>query len=119
MANILARMTRGEHLKYCIAFALGGASTIVRGMWRTLTDQERMAVANRAVDKLKEHGNKWRPDEQESVSPLDGLMRARAASRKRIVKSRNGLDGFSRFLESAYSTLSHEHIIEPDNYERG
>jgi hypothetical protein len=57
-------MTRGEHLKYCIAFALIGASTIVRGMWRTLTDEERSAVASRTVDKLKEHGDKWRLDEE-------------------------------------------------------
>jgi hypothetical protein len=65
-------MTRGEHLKYCIAFALIGVSTIVRGMWRTLTDQERSALARRTVDKLKEHGDKWRLDEDEPVNPLDG-----------------------------------------------
>jgi hypothetical protein len=65
-------MTRGEHLKYCIAFALIGASKVVRGMWRTLTDEERAAVASRTVDKLKEHGHKWKLDEEEPVNPLDG-----------------------------------------------
>jgi hypothetical protein len=65
-------MTRGEHLKHCISFALIGASTIVRGLWRTLTDEERSAVASRTVDKLKEHGDKWRLDEEVPLNPLDG-----------------------------------------------
>jgi len=57
-------MTRGEHLAYAITHALSGAATIVREMWRTLTDEERSAVARRTVDKLKEHGDKWRLDEE-------------------------------------------------------
>jgi hypothetical protein len=65
-------MTLGEHLKYCLSFALGGANTIVRGLWRTLTDEERRAVASRTVDKLKEHGDKWRLDEEIKLDPLDG-----------------------------------------------
>lgn len=65
-------MTRGEHLKSCIAFALIGAGKVVRGMWRTLTDEERSAVASRTVAKLKEHGDKWRLDEEEQVDPLAG-----------------------------------------------
>jgi hypothetical protein len=65
-------MTRGEHLKYCISFALSSASTVVRGMWRTLTDEERWAVASRTVDKLKEHGDKWRLNEEVEANPLEG-----------------------------------------------
>jgi hypothetical protein len=57
-------MTRGEHLKYAISHSLSGACMIVRGMWRTLTDDERRAVASRAVDKLREHGDRWKLDEE-------------------------------------------------------
>jgi hypothetical protein len=61
-------MTRGEHLKHAISFALIGASTIVRGMWRTLTDAERSAVASRTVNKLREHGDRWKLDEEMQAS---------------------------------------------------
>jgi hypothetical protein len=64
-------MTRGEHLAYAISHALTGAATIVRGMWRTLTDEERWAVARRTVDRLKEHGDKWKLDEEEEAKPLE------------------------------------------------
>jgi hypothetical protein len=59
-------------LKYAISHALTGTATIVRGMWRTLTDQERMAVASRTDDKLKEHGDRWKLDEEIEVNPLEG-----------------------------------------------
>jgi hypothetical protein len=65
-------MTRGQHLAYAISYALTGAATIVRGMWRTLTDEERRAVARRTVDKLREHGDQWKLDEEVKVDPLKG-----------------------------------------------
>src|SRR4051794_3414566 len=72
IANKLPAMTRGEHLACAISHALTGAATIVRGMWRTLTDQERRAVASHAVDRLKEHGDKWKLNEEEPTKPLEG-----------------------------------------------
>src|SRR5690348_4897048 len=65
-------MTRGEHLAYAISHALTGAATIVRGMWRTLTDEERWKVATRTVDKLKEHGDQWKLNEEAPTDPLKG-----------------------------------------------
>jgi hypothetical protein len=57
-------VTRGEHLAFAISHALTGAATIVRGMWRTLTDAERSAMARRTVDRLSECGDPWRLDEE-------------------------------------------------------
>jgi hypothetical protein len=37
-----------------------------------LDDEERWAVAGRTVEKLKEHGDKWRLNEEEEATPLDG-----------------------------------------------
>jgi hypothetical protein len=39
-------MNRGEVLRYRIAFALGGASKIVRGLRQGLSEGERYAVAD-------------------------------------------------------------------------
>jgi hypothetical protein len=39
--------------------------------WRTLTDEERWKVASRTVDKLKEHGDQWKLDE-EMEAPTEG-----------------------------------------------
>ena len=52
--------TRGDS----ISFALIGARKAVRGLWATLTEAERWAVASRAVAALKEHGDKWKLDEE-------------------------------------------------------
>jgi hypothetical protein len=71
-------MTRGEHLAYAISHALTGAATIVRGMWRALTDEERRAVARRTVDRLKEHGDKWKLE----AKPLEGALSTPASFTK-------------------------------------
>jgi hypothetical protein len=52
-------MTRGAVLKYAIAFALRGASKVVRGLKQGLTETERYAVADHVVCQLKERGDPW------------------------------------------------------------
>jgi hypothetical protein len=59
-----ARMTRGEHLAHSISFALGKAQKVVRGLWLGLTDKERWDMACKTVDHLKEHGDKWKLNEE-------------------------------------------------------
>jgi hypothetical protein len=53
-------MTRGDVLKYAIAFALRGASKVVRGLRHGLSETERYAVADHVVAQLKERGDPWR-----------------------------------------------------------
>jgi hypothetical protein len=55
-----SRMTRGDMLRYKIAFALGRAVKIVRGLRHGLTEEERYAVADQVVAQLREHGDPWR-----------------------------------------------------------
>jgi hypothetical protein len=52
-------MTRGDVLKYAIAFALRGARKVVRGLKEGLTETERYAVADHVVGQLKERGDPW------------------------------------------------------------
>ena len=47
-------MTKGEVLRYAIAFALRCSRKIVRGLKEALTEEERYAVADHAVAQLKE-----------------------------------------------------------------
>jgi hypothetical protein len=65
-------MTRGEHLAHSISFALIKAQKVVRGLWIGLTDKERWDVACKTVEHLKEHGDRWKLNEEEPVNPLDG-----------------------------------------------
>lgn len=53
-------MTRGDVLRYAIAYALMRARKIVRGLKDGLTEDERYAVADHVVSQLKEHGDPWR-----------------------------------------------------------
>jgi hypothetical protein len=62
-------MTRGEHLTHALSFALIKAQKVVRGLWLGLTDKERWDVACKTVEHLKEHGDKWRLNE-EVESPI-------------------------------------------------
>jgi hypothetical protein len=63
-------MTRGEVLKYAIAFALMRARKIVRGLKEGLTEDERYAVADHVVRQLKERGDTWQlSDEVEPAKP--------------------------------------------------
>ena len=52
-------MTRGDVLKYAIAFALRRARKVVRGLKEGLTETERYAVADHVVGQLKERGDPW------------------------------------------------------------
>jgi hypothetical protein len=53
-------VTRGDILRYRIAFALSRAAKIVRGLKMVLTEDERFAVADEVVAQLKQHGDPWR-----------------------------------------------------------
>jgi hypothetical protein len=57
-------MTKGEVLKYAIAFALRRPRKIIRGLKQGLTEEERYAVADHAVAQLKERGDPWRLNEE-------------------------------------------------------
>jgi hypothetical protein len=56
--------TKGEVLKYAIAFALRRSRKLIRGLKEGLTEEERYAVANHAVAQLKERGDPWRLNEE-------------------------------------------------------
>ena len=57
-------MTKGEVLRYAIAFALRRARKVVRGLKAELSEEERFAVADHAVAQLKERGDPWRLNEE-------------------------------------------------------
>jgi hypothetical protein len=56
-------MTRGEVLRYALAFALRRSRKIVRGLKHELTEYERYAVADHVVMQLKQRGDLWRLNE--------------------------------------------------------
>jgi len=56
--------TRGDVLRFAIAFALMKARKVVRGLRHGLTEAERYAVADAAVCRLKEHGDPWKLSEE-------------------------------------------------------
>jgi len=55
--------TRGDMLRFAVAFALRGASKLIRGLRQTLTEEERYRVADDVVDRLQQHGDPWRLSE--------------------------------------------------------
>jgi hypothetical protein len=57
-------MTRGDVLRYAIAYALMRARKIVHGLKDGLTEDERYAVADHVVDQLKQHGDPWKLSEE-------------------------------------------------------
>ena len=57
-------MTKGDVLRYAIAFALRRSRKIIRGLKQGLTEEERYAVADHAVAQLKERGDLWRLNEE-------------------------------------------------------
>ncbi len=57
-------MTRGELLKHSISYALIRARKVVKGLSLTLSKDERSAVAQRAVEELRRHGDQWKLDEE-------------------------------------------------------
>jgi hypothetical protein len=57
-------MTKGDILRYAIAFALRRSRKIIRGLKEGLTEEERYAVADHPVAQLKERGDPWRLNEE-------------------------------------------------------
>lgn len=53
--------TRGEQLTYAVAYSLRRIRLPNR---RTLSETERYQIAKAVVDKLREHGDIWRLDEE-------------------------------------------------------
>ena len=51
--------TRGDLLRYAIAFALSGASKVVRGLRHAITEEERYRVADDVVRRLQDRGDPW------------------------------------------------------------
>jgi len=64
-------MTRGDILKYQIAFALSRAVKIIRGLRQALTEEERFAVAEHVIYQLKRHGDPWKLSEEARASAKD------------------------------------------------
>jgi hypothetical protein len=50
-------MTRGEVLRYAIAYALRRSRKIIRGLKEGLSEYERQAVADHVIARLKERGD--------------------------------------------------------------
>jgi hypothetical protein len=73
-------MTRGDVLRYALAFALRRARKIVRGLREALTENERYAVADHVVSQLKEHGDPWGLSEE--ARPKGGPTPPEAPSRR-------------------------------------
>jgi hypothetical protein len=63
MFSIAHMRTRGDLLRFAVAFALMKARKIVRGLRQGLTEDERFAVADAVVGRLKEHGDPWKLSE--------------------------------------------------------
>jgi hypothetical protein len=61
-------MTKGEVLRYAIAFALRRSRKIIRGLKEGLTEDERFAVADHTVEQLKERGDPWRLNEEQPTA---------------------------------------------------
>jgi len=59
-----SRMTRGDVLRYAIAYALRRSRKIIKGLKEGLSAAERFAVADHTVAQLKERGDPWRLNEE-------------------------------------------------------
>lgn len=71
ICSFMTVMTRGEHLAHSISFALIKAQKVVRGLWLGLSDRERWDVACKTVENLKEHGDRWRLNEEVESPVVD------------------------------------------------
>ena len=60
----LPMRTRGDLLRFAIAFALMRARKLVRGLRQGLTEDERYLVADDVVQRLQRHGDPWRLTEE-------------------------------------------------------
>ena len=75
-------MTKGESLRYAIAFALRRSRKVIRGLEEGLTEDERFAVADHAVAQLKELGDPWRLNEEiPAAKPASTRMRTEGVPR--------------------------------------
>jgi hypothetical protein len=52
-------LTRGDMLRFAIAFALRRARKLVRGLRQALTEDERFEIADDVVRQLQQHGDPW------------------------------------------------------------
>jgi len=67
-------------LRFAVAFALRGASKLVRGLRQGLSEDERYRVADDVVYRLQQHGDPWRLSDELppvtrkgcSTPPMDG-----------------------------------------------
>ena len=66
----MGSMTRGDVLRYSIAFALRRAARMVRGLRQGLSEDERYAVADHVVSQLKERGDPWHLEDE--AKPVRG-----------------------------------------------
>lgn len=57
-------VTRGDVLRYAIAYALMRARKVVRGLKDGLSEAERYAAADHVVAQLKERGDPWQLDDE-------------------------------------------------------
>jgi hypothetical protein len=57
---MIAMRTRGDMLRFAVAFALRGARKLVRGLRQGLSEEERFRVADDVVHRLQQHGDPWR-----------------------------------------------------------
>lgn len=96
----MQNVTRGQHLAHSISFALSKAQKFVRGLWFGLTDKERWDVACKTVDHLKEHGDKWKLNE-ELESPVVEAHSSPRSLRKHMITRRTDLDALSRARTAA------------------
>ncbi len=62
--------TRGDTLRFAIAFALMRARKLVRGLKQGLTEDERLRVADDVVQRLQQHGDPWRLSDE--LPPITG-----------------------------------------------
>ena len=62
--------TRGDMLRFAVAFALMGARKLVRGLRQGLSEEERYRVADDVVHRLQQHGDPWRLSDD--LPPMTG-----------------------------------------------
>jgi len=62
--------TRGDMLRFAIAFALMRARKLVRGLRQGLSEDERYLIADDVVHRLQQHGDPW--DLSRELPPMTG-----------------------------------------------
>jgi hypothetical protein len=62
--------TRGDMLRFAIAFALMWARKLVRGLRQGLSEHERFLIADDVVHRLQQHGDPW--DLSRELPPMTG-----------------------------------------------